>query len=515
LAPEEIEHPGYDFWSSGVRRLDKSPLENTDNFCSKSVNEILEEIIQFDPKTVNKDPLMNNEDWIEGLARDLGRCIQENPKKFVVELDKFEELDLVYYYYIFDGFERVWQNKEKFDWENIFDLIDRVLDDTILASDEKYAIWVKGKIPELLMAGTASDDNAFDKKYLPRTKKILLELLRHPEQDNVDINNLRSFSLNSSNGKVLHGLMNYALQYGRLHSDREIKWEPEIKDFFDTQIERSDAYSLYVFNILGEYLPNLRFLDKRWVDENMDRIFPLQNDLLWEASFMGYMATATNVYLKDYEYFKDNGHFEKALKHNWNDGHVNEKVLQFMVIAYMNDLDNETLVQVIQKKNLENNLNIIRFIWHLYRDNPIEKLEYIYRLWEVIYNLYKDGQTDDMQQIFSELSIWFAFVENIDDVSIEWLKKSAQWTEINHNSYFLLEQLLRLVKQNAKYVGNIYLEMLNNDVYPTYKEEDIIAIVENLFELDEVTQAREICNMYAAEGIYFLNEVNKKYKEKT
>jgi hypothetical protein len=186
-----------------------------------------------------------------------------------------------------------------------------------------------------------------------------------------------------------------------------------------------------------------------------------------------------------------------------------------MVIAYMNDFDNETVIHVIQEKNLENNLNIIRFIWHLYRDNPIEKLEYIHRLWETTYNLYKDEQTDDMQQIFSTLSKWFVFVEKVDDTNIEWLKRSAQWTEINYNSYFLIEQLLRLVEHNAKYVGNIYLEMLNNDVYPTYKEEDIIALVENLFELGEVTQARAICNKYASEGIYFLNEVNKKYKEKT
>lgn len=512
LAPEKIEHPGYDYWSSGVRRLDKSPLKDRGAFCSKSVDEILYEITHFDYTNVDKDPLINKEDWIEGFARDLGSCIQENPKKFVAELEKFKEIDLVYYYYIFDGFERAWQNKEKFDWQNIFTLFEQLLDDTLLSSDEKYAIWVKGKVPELLRVGMASDDHAFDKEYLPQAKKILLDLLKHPEEDDVDINNLLSFSLNASNGKVLHGLMGYALRYGRLHSNMDIKWEPEIKSFFTEQLERDNIYSLYVFNILGEYLSHIRFLDRQWIEENMDKIFPIEQNILWQASFMSYMASATMVYQKDYEYFRDNGHFEKALQFDWQDDHVREKVLQFIVIAYMNDFDQETVFQVIQEKDLENNLNIIRFIWHLYRDNPDEKRDFIYKLWDTIYDLYKDDETEDMQQIFSTLSKWFVFIDNINDTSIEWLKISAKFTEVNNNSYFVTEELLRLVENNAGSVGKIYLEMLVNEVYPTYKEEDIVSIVTKLFELGEVDNAREICNRYAERGIYFLNQVNKQYK---
>ena len=514
LAPEEIEHPGYDYWHSGVRWLDKSPLKDRDAFCTKGVDEILYEIIHFDHENVDKDPLINSEDWIEGLARDLGSCIQENPQKFVTELEKFKDIGLVYYYYIFDGLERAWQKKEKFDWQNIFTLLEKVLDDALLSSDEKYAIWVKGKIPELLRVGMESDDHAFDKEYLPQAKIILLDLLKHPEEDDVDINNLLSFSLNASNGKVLHGLIGYALRYGRLHSDRDVKWEPEIKNFFTKQLEHDDSYSLYVFNILGEYLSHIRFLDREWIEENMDNIFPIEQDTLWQASFMSHMASATMVYQKDYEYFRDNGHFEKALQYDWQDDHVQKKVLHFIVIAYMSDFDEDTVFQIIQKKDLENNLEIIRFIWHLYRDKLDEKRDFIYKLWDTIYNLYKDDDNDDMQQIFSTLSKWFVFVKKIDDTNIEWLKRSGQWTEINYNSYFLIEQLLRLVEQNAKYVGSIYLEMLHHNVYPTYKEEDIVAIVEKMFEFGEVTQARGVCNKYASAGIYFLNEVNRKFRVK-
>ena len=70
---------------------------------------------------------------------------------------------------------------------------------------------------------------------------------------------------------------------GRLHSDRDVKWEVEIKDFFSEQLEHNDSYSLYVFNILGEYLSHMRFLDRQWIEENMDKIFPIDNGGILEG----------------------------------------------------------------------------------------------------------------------------------------------------------------------------------------------------------------------------------------
>ncbi len=511
LAPEEIEHPGYDYWNGGVRRLDKSPLKPDENLCEKSTEETKVYINSFDPDKVEKDPLINKEDWIEGLAGELGSCIQNNPQKYVSTLEKFFDLDLVYFYYIFDGLERAWKDKRKFDWEKVFDCIDSVLSEEVLHSDEKYAIWVKGKVSELIHAGTASDENAFEKEHLIRAKKILLNLLNNPEEDEVSLDNLLSYSLNATNGKVLHALMNYALRFGRLNSDKDVKWEDDIKNFFNKQLDIQNNYSLYIFNILGEYLPNFRFLDRKWVNDNMKKFFPMDNNQLWEASFMGYMFSSTMVYQKDYEFFIERNDFEKALSYGFHDEHIKEKVLQFIVVAYFNNFDKEIIFKVLSQKDLENNLQIIRFIWHLYRDDFSGKAEFVYKIWETIYNLYKDDQSDAIQDIFSTLSKWFVFIEKIDETNVDWLKTSAQFTERNYNSYFVIEELLRLVDHNAKYAGEIYLEMLNNDVFPIYKEEYIVLIVERLFQLEEFESARTICNKYAANGIYFLNEIIKKY----
>lgn len=85
---------------------------------------------------------------------------------------------------------------------------------------------------------------------------------------------------------------------------------------------------------------------------------------------------------------------------------------------------------------------------------------------------------------------------------------------MNYNSYFILEELLRLVESNANSIGIIYLEILTNDVFPTFKEEDIVSTITRLFELGEVPHARKICNSYAGKGICFLNKINKESRIK-
>ncbi len=95
-----------------------------------------------------------------------------------------------------------------------------------------------------------------------------------------------------------------------------------------------------------------------------------------------------------------------------------------------------------------------------------------------------------------------------------YLKLTAKYTEKNHNSYFIVEELEQLVKSNPKYVGLLYIDMFNNGVYPTYKQEQIQNTIELLYQLNEQENALLICNLYKKRGIYFLNEVSKKYSDK-
>lgn len=517
INPSKLEHPGFDMWSSGFDWIgDESPIKEKDVFCNKSVDEIVNEIKLFDPSKIEKERFTRDSDLVEGLANDLAKCVKENPNKFSIDINKFLELDWIYKYHLIYGLTNAWSEKRKFDWEKVFNFLLTILDEDFFVSDEKYILWLKGQIASLIEYGTKSDDNSFDKKYLPQAKQILFLLINHKENEQIsDDSDLSTYVLNSINGKALHALINYALRYGRLNSSQKVKWEDDIKEFFTNELDKNTEYSKSIFTILGDYLPNLRFLDKEWIDSNFNRIFPIENDNLWEISISGYFLYSSTVYTDIYNQFKQHGHILKALKYKFKSDNTKRKVIQHICIMFNSYKDNETIFEIIESKDREAILEMIRFMWQVDRKNiKKEDISKIFILWQKIYEVYKEDKSIDAQAIFSTLSKWFVFIEEIDDDIFPYLKLTTKYTEKNHNSYFIVEELERLVKDNPKYVGSLYIDMLNNGVYPTYKQEQIENTIELMYKLGEKDSAKMICNFYRKEGIYFLNEISKKYASK-
>lgn len=517
INPSKLEHPGFDMWSSGLDWIgNESPIKEKDVFCNKSIDNIVNMIKSFDPSKIEKKIFTRDCDLIEGLANDLAGCVKENPNKFSIDINKFLELDWIYKYHLIYGLTNAWRENRKFDWGKVFDFLLTILAVNFFVSDEKYILWLKGQIASLIEDGTKSDDNAFDKKYLPQAKEVLFLLINNREDEQIDDDSdLSTYALNSINGKALHALINYALRYGRLHSSQKVKWEDDIKDFFTNELDKDTEYSKSIFTILGDYLPNLRFLDKEWIDSNFNKIFPIENDNLWESSISGYFLYSSTVYTDIYEQFKQHGHIAKALKYKFKSDNTKRKVIQHICIMFNSSKDNETIFEIIESKDREAILEVIRFLWQVDRKNiKKEDSSKIFTLWQKIYEIFKEDTSRNAQAIFSTLSKWFVFINTINEKMLPYLKLTAKYTEKNHNSYFIVQELERLVGSNPKYVGEIYIEMINNSIFPTYKEVQIQNTIDLLYQLNEDKNALLICNLYKKRGIYFLNEVSKKYSDK-
>ncbi|MDD3476946.1 MAG: hypothetical protein PHI38_08760, partial [Sulfurimonas sp.] len=206
----DLEHPGFDMWSSGVEWIGhQSPIEEQQVFCNKTVDEIIQVIKTFDPSKIEKERFTRDSDLIEGLANDLADCVKENPNKYSLEIERFIELQWIYKYHLIYGFTNAWKEKKKFEWGKVFEFILKILDKDFFASEEQYVLWLKGQIASLIEDGTKSDDNAFDKKYLPQAKEIIFLLLEQKEEEQIEYDNdMSTYVLNSINGKALHALIN-------------------------------------------------------------------------------------------------------------------------------------------------------------------------------------------------------------------------------------------------------------------------------------------------------------------
>jgi hypothetical protein len=337
---------------------------------------------------------------------------------------------------------------------------------------------------------------------LPKAKKILFRLLDNKYEENKGAihSNLSSHVLNSTNGKVLHAFINYTLRYGRLNSSQSVKWEEDIKTFFTEQLKENNLYSRSVSTILGTYLHQLQFLDKQWVIDNFNKIFPLENEKLWKASITAYFFHTNAVYKDTYNLFKSNGHIEKILLADFKKDRIKSKSISFVCIAYINGMDNNTIFDIINSKNKGNILKIISSMLQIYKGEKDEEIKSkIIAIWSKIYEIHKNKNLENAKEIFAELTEWFVFLDDISDEYMDLLKCTVKYAKKeDYESYVLMEEMARLSKNYPNEIGKLYRVIVDNKRYPCYEEEHINKILNNLNNTDKIY----IKNAYMSEGKY-------------
>ena len=85
------------------------------------------------------------------------------------------------------------------------------------------------------------------------------------------------------------------------------------------------------------------------------------------------------------------------------------------------------------------------------------------------------------RMVLSNSSKLSVYLKDIGAESLEWLKLSAQYVDVGHDSPNLIEQLDRLADASPKEVGEVYLAMFDNDVFPRYDFAHVESSVEKLY----------------------------------
>ncbi|MBE9540820.1 MAG: hypothetical protein IMF01_00755 [Proteobacteria bacterium] len=213
---------------------------------------------------------------------------------------------------------------------------------------------------------------------------------------------------------------------------------------------------------------------------------------------------------------RNNGHYEKGLSCSFGDKHAADKLVQNIAIGYLAGWDDLAdadglLRKLFETDNTEYISELVTFMG-TFRDRDDEKLRRkIKPLWKaIIEKVAPNLEKDEYRIIASNLGKWLSLVDTIDDDVYELLQIFVEAIEENWNSGFFIEYLRRHVIKTPTMVGNLYLKMLNAGTYPDYKKEDIIAIVQALYDLNEKESAIRICNIYFSKGFEFLRETFEK-----
>ncbi len=519
--PVKIDHPGFDHWSE-TRWGSISPI-TPEEICAKSNSDIADYLNNFQEKSIGwKSPTK------EGLSSEFRTCISSNPEKFTKDLNPFFNVQRTYQHDLLWGLWEAWRNKKSFEWDELLAFILKIIsakefwEEEFDKSHYDYRNAIISQVSELINDGTRNDSHAFKSELLPEAEKILLALVEKTESTLHDMGDLITSVLNSTKGNIFSAMVNYSLRYARLNKKNdEERWIETIKVDFNKRLDRTFEPSFEFSVTLGQYLPNLHHLSKNWVIDNVNRIFPKDNDRHWQAAFMGYLFYASSVYEVLYSLLRKNEHYNKAIETDFNDDRISERLVQHICTGYLQNWEkledkSSLLYRLIDKNNPDQLSEIVSF-YLMIGDRPIDKTK-LKPLWKSLFDIASlNIEKFEYQNIMSAISKWISLIDEIDDEIFEMLKYSAKYVEVDHNTSMFVEYLAQHVESDSEKVGKLYIEMLYAGIYPTYQDEDIKAIIESLYSNEQTELADRICTMYGEAGydhMSFIRELYEKNKRK-
>ena len=523
INPAELVKPGLNFWTE-TSWGDTSPVA-VEELSRMSNAEIAAYLVNF-----KEEPMIGpSAPTALGLGNTLEECVATDPERFTENLLPFQCVPPLYQYSMLQGFLKAWREKRDVNWEALLAFIHQLLSSETFWAEQQmprlmHRNWILSAMADLIAAGTEDDSHAFDVSLLPLAEQILFVLVEKVNPSVTASKDLPSAVLNSGRGKVFSAMINYALRFARKSEKAGIRWPRAVREEFTKRLDRDVEYALEFSFTLGAYLPNLFYLDKAWVIANVDRIFPQKNDVHWHAAFSGYLFYSSQVYSDLYTLLKDkeHGHYQWALEMDFGNEmdarRLRETLVTHICVGWTagmeETLEDETslICQLINRGSPELLSALIHFFWRQRDALPAELKEKVRPAWRALCeSLSRKEDVSEYQEVFSRLSGWVALVDQIDAEVLNWLKLSISSIK-RHDAAFFVEALRLHVSKTPAEVGEIYLDMLANDMYPYYDRTDIEETVRVLYRAGHKQVADRICNLYGEAGFDFLRALYDEYQ---
>ena len=536
INPAKIERPGLLVWTVAWEgQTSPTTIKELSDMSNAQIAQFLNDFKQERAE----GPGVPTEDGLEEM---LEEYVALNPQRFVNDLQPFKGVRNSYQYWILRGIQKAWRDKKEFDWAKLLEFIHQLISSKQFWTEHHethyggHSEWIFA-VAELIEAGTRDSAHAFDVKLLPLAEKILLILVEKVELGPSTIQDLPTAVVNSDRGGVFSAIMSYALQFARVNgADQEDRWPQTIKADFMRRLDRSVEPSFEFSFTLGAYLTYLLYLDKGWLVDNIDHIFPKQDEYHWHVAFSGYLLYSGPLSEAIYSLLKEHGHYGKAITSDFCSQQIDARVLPRTPVVYLDSQQMDlTVDRVIREKlvsdiylgwveefetladetsliyqlvNSENpNLlsTLIHSFWKKRDDLPEEMRVKVIPTWRALYeSLSEKEDIGKYEAVLSKLSGWVALVDTIDAEVLKWLKMSTQHIRGLTDSAFFVEELLPHATKTPAEVGDLYLGMLTHNVYPYHDQEHIQEIIRALYRTGHTEVADRICNLYGAAGFDFL-----------
>lgn len=498
-----------------------------------SVEEIVERIKHFESGDQFDGPS------IEGFAETIGKVVEEDPVKFAERIDLFKYVPVTYINSIIYALHNAWKNKKHFDWKPVLQFLNAYVDEGILnptqQKDEDYMERINpkiltGSIAWLITEGCRDEKNSFEDSVLPIAKEILFKLVPfiQPEERKELINaDYPTYSYNTSNGKILRAVLDYALAFARTNSEvqKEKRWPPDAEAIFNFTIDQNIIEG-YIF--LGMYYEQLYYLDQYWIQRHVDSLQAI-DDERWEA-FLGGLAIARipfneNVYHWLFVHYQKAIEKEKILIGRHHQGGLLLHVLAFYFRDYEGMTPDSLTGQVVFYAKASIIINLcgcmqqqVKYLVQYPEEERNELRKKVFHFWRAVLERFREPSIEEELELYENLLRLGGYVDKLNSETAELFAKTIERNNKQRYIHSFLDDLIRLHEKEPVVQTAYYLSLILSKIdLPDYLMDDdkkkFTTLIRFLYEHGQCDAANATCNRIAILGHNFLRSLYREFNQ--
>jgi hypothetical protein len=318
----------------GVRELGIESPKTDAELESMSIEELVSFLRIWQPDS--RDPFEPGAS-ISGVGFQLSRLAEQNPERFALAAEQFQELHLKYCWNLVRGLRSALANNKgqqgelrEFSWSSVLKLCSWIVQasqpspecETTDDSRDSDLREARRAVADLLTVGFAARGNSGIPFNLHSEVWDILEPLTQdpdptPEYEKgysssnkESHRDLSDLSINTVRGEAMHTIVRYALwlrrHFEQMPDGSELIKKgfdemPEVRQVLDEHLDIDQEPSLAIRSVYGQWFPWLMLLDGGWATQNVAKIFPHDEALsdlrsaAWE-SYIRYCSVYDNVF---------------------------------------------------------------------------------------------------------------------------------------------------------------------------------------------------------------------------
>lgn len=283
-------------------------------------------------------------------------------------------------------------------------------------------------------------------------------------------------------------------------------WCSELKTIIEKGI-KDEGNNPDLFFALGHQHHSIWYIDKPWMETNIDKIFFNGNSHNQTAAVSGFMMHYALADKVIFDALLDKGVLTNIL--NDPDSYdyiiVNSIIHNLLEGVRKGVLDKKSIDSLIKTDNRKIYTEVINYVSNL--KNEEANVIFVKSIWGHFIDAHSSKMTDTTKYFCKESYRWLRQINVLDEQILSWLMISAKYS-LNQNFYAFVELLQPFFISEPQKAGIILLELIKNADYIYHP--NLSSLVEKVYQAGLMTLADEICDACAKQGDFSLSDVYRK-----